>query len=1596
MAIFLGFKPYVINAYAALVGQKPGSTALNDHLSFISNPGVGVAGYKAALESYFATTSSAALATALLTNLGLTGIFTQAQAEAFLAANPGNRVGAIIDLSMQLYSYNGTNAQVFAAKTAYASAIDASNAYSATNANGESLATTAGKTFTLTTGIDNLTGTAFGDVFLARTINSGNSFNDGDSLDGGAGADTVYLDFVGIGNAITPVLRNIETVVVRAQSAGTDANGTDSSDGNNQTGGYTVQIDAQRSLAVDSANKVTAAAGVTQWESSNSRSDVIIEDVRIGNDQKTKDVTIAFRESDPGNVDFGVYFDQHSLRNAGSGTSTLVIQIMDTGAAAAVATSATPLLNNPLDTFRIGINGTLQSISLNSAAAPAAAANADTYAQLLAAFQAALLASGSTATAALGADFTVIDPLSGKSVTGKSIVLTGGAGITFSDTVPGSGWVNTTGAAVPNSSNIFTTFSTGATNVTELVTSKVILDDVGRGSTGGDLVIGGMSVGSTSTSRGVERFEISVEDSSKLQTINGTNNALREVTIVNGTTSNSSSAYNTVVPNAGNLTVNGKVANSDVTLVGVDKSGQAVHDNAGFTDVRLIDGSAMIGSLAFTAAITSDTIAKYVTQVDTAANPFADVAGTGNINFNVPGANFVYTGGANDDTMFVTLDSGVFGSRSTIVSGLSDVTFVANGGAGNDKITVTLVDQTGQMAGGAQAWYANQKLNANVAINGGDGNDTIRTPGAGDIIIDAGAGNDTVYTDNTGALAATAQANTSGTLAAIAYANAAAAELAAGQAARVLSNAIGPVTSDGRFDGTPAGSAIAPATVVAELQAIDALTPTNPPALPVIAHAALAAATATAAANGAITLAQKIALDAAYNSATGGVITPAIGISAPATLVGHVGVAGNVTAGELVAGDALLATYVTAAKAAVTADAAASANVTAQNALLNASQLAVVTAFMAINGVEDLTTGGIEIGSANVVSALTTLQSALVNGASQASAVAAINAASAKGLFGAAVFGATTAADVLTAVGAGAMDAADAAAVVALLSPIANAAAIDNATKQATYTAALATDATAVNTAANIVAADPVTAGASAVANDFVGSTEAAAAALTAATNLTRANVDVAASTAINSALAGLKAAINVGTLDAGITIAFQNANAAIGAAITNSATNGTGAVVTNPLTLNQAALLVLVGSPGNAVDAAEELAFDTGALGIFNANSVDSLVIANTVQTDRLTAIVADRAATATATATASSIAAAAAASGSSTLSITAPTAVFVFNTSNQTASYNKATMDDRNLADLKSDANNSYNFFNSTLKVTYKGIDVSLVVAGSGFKTTDLELNQAIKLAINSDPVLSKLLLATDGPANTLVVTSLIDGAQVLGNLALSVTMPTSAGANVAAAAAAYGLAVGSTDAQVIAAMATAKTAFDTKGDYVTQWAESGANAGNTNLTGANSVSSSDNTITPGTGNDVIVLGTTVGIDSMSSSNEQVIYSGTFGNDTIVYFAASGLGIDTLNFSALNGRGSAFGSLSADKSIVVGAPVATALTAVQIAALFTDSATAINHVYVAVDSTNIGSIWQVADAAGTAAGGVVATLVGSIDLADTAWASLTAANFI
>jgi len=84
------------------------------------------------------------------------------------------------------------------------------------------------------------------------------------------------------------------------------------SDSTNNNMNNAVQIDAQRMV------------GVNRWESNNSRADLIVEDVRIADSQITKNITVAMVETDPGNVDYALYFNQFSLRNANSTSASTV------------------------------------------------------------------------------------------------------------------------------------------------------------------------------------------------------------------------------------------------------------------------------------------------------------------------------------------------------------------------------------------------------------------------------------------------------------------------------------------------------------------------------------------------------------------------------------------------------------------------------------------------------------------------------------------------------------------------------------------------------------------------------------------------------------------------------------------------------------------------------------------------------------------------------------------------------------------------------------------------------------------------------------------------------------------------------------------------------------------------------------------------------------------------------------------------------------------------------------------------------------------------------------------------------------------------
>lgn len=561
----------------------------------------------------------------------------------------------------------------------------------------------------LTQGQDRVVGTAGNDTIIGLQSTLG----DMDTINGGGGFDTLKAIVSGI---IAPTISNVEHLQFQAQHRTTDSGDNNLAD--------------EGIVKVDFNTNVTNVTGFTTIENSNSRADLIIEDVRIANHQVTKDITIAMRETDPGNVDYGVYFDQNSLRSISSADSTVRLEVIDTRA---TVDGKDPLLNSPYRGFQFtatDANGVEQIVKLESDAID----DAQTYDDLVAAFQVAAdnFFGPGVMTVSKGAPFAATDTTTGLKVAGVQVNLTASGSYIFS-TPEGSGWI--ANGVVPANSGLHTNFSSGGNISTELVTSKIILDDVGRGSTGGDLVVGGLSVGETSTSKGVQRFEITVEDNSKLQTINSTNNTLQEVVIVNGTTSRVDNAYNENQKNAGSLTVLGfQEPNNGVfnnTLPGLDGTN---HGTFGFTDVRLIDASAMTGKLDISAQITARSINKYLNLLDTTANPAAD-----NITF-------AYSGGSNDDNISVVVDGQFLASHT--LTGREDFRLNVSGGAGNDTITVD-VGTNGFNAENGQ-WRVDHFALRNVNIDAGQGNDTINAVGTGQFNIIAGAGDDTVYVDNTG------------------------------------------------------------------------------------------------------------------------------------------------------------------------------------------------------------------------------------------------------------------------------------------------------------------------------------------------------------------------------------------------------------------------------------------------------------------------------------------------------------------------------------------------------------------------------------------------------------------------------------------------------------------------------------------------------------------------------------------------------------------------------------------------------------------------------------------------------------------------------
>lgn len=449
---------------------------------------------------------------------------------------------------------------------------------------------------------------------------------------------------------------------------------------------------------------VTVDAGrmdaVEQFWSDDSDNDLFIEDVRLGSKlSMTQDITFGLRDVD---TDAGLYaaFDTNSLTNAGTtrADSQLLIRIADVS----TETPETPLANVDMELgFVLGD----QTFSLEGVRS-----TDGSYAGLVEALKAKLDAAGlGDIEVTLGEAYNQVSVANNTvnlPFTANQILLKDPDGEEF-------GQVSFEQSAIESVADGFLVAGNAepfdpATSTT-LIETNVILDNAGRGSTAGEVIIGGMS----NSDVAIEKLNLRVDRDSKVSNVSSV------VEAADNTASTS---------DATNFT--NRVAFKAIELTSGDAKGDLSISN--IYDTQLFDGSAFEGQNLAVGANIETTEALY----------------------NYTGAS------SSNDTFVINYDVDAVDSHH---SGITVST-----SAGNDTVTLNQAD----VEDGADESYAefeNQVDLMNIQVNTGAGDDTVNIGdnlSATQVIAGSGADyiqvSDSTHTNDRGLAGFEGTSNTAG------------------------------------------------------------------------------------------------------------------------------------------------------------------------------------------------------------------------------------------------------------------------------------------------------------------------------------------------------------------------------------------------------------------------------------------------------------------------------------------------------------------------------------------------------------------------------------------------------------------------------------------------------------------------------------------------------------------------------------------------------------------------------------------------------------------------------------------------------------------
>ncbi len=669
-----------VQAFAgALYGVQVGTATMAQ----VNNDILANGGLAATLNSYYAATfgsvATATVANTVAANLGLTGAALtsgSAYIAAQLNAAAAGARGAVISNIVNLFGTLTADATFGAAATAWNTKVAAAVTY--TGASNVAVGTVVDQSFALTAGSDSLTGTAGNDSFAGVNNAAGTQFTAVDSINGGAGTDTLRLE-LNASYAGGATITNVEQISITStvvSNAGT-AGGTFNLSG---ISGLTLvensasSNDAANGNDVQTFSNIGSASNVGVKNTSGDTTFVYVDSAVAG---ATDAVTLTLDNVAQANA-IAVNLNNTTTLTGTTGIDTLTIALA--GAAGGTSGAVTVNTNATASLTKVNVSGAgvgVLTMGTNlTTTATAIDASAASGGVTLAGIGAA------THNITMGAGADSVDM--GGNLTSADAVRGGAGTDTLASTAANWNTLNTAAAVLANVSEFETLRVTddAASGVSATINAELVgavnLRLAGQAQAGGETVTVNNLGGSTGTANvrldaAVAGVTLNIKDATLPGTANVVNLDVRGTSATNTFTMQ---GVETVSVNASNAVTATTLAmtNGALTTLTVTNAGAATIDTGTLgANVNSVNLSAVTGGGATTVTLNGT------------ANTGANVTGTAGAD-TITGSNQldVISTGAGSDVIVQSLGN----DRINVGSGTDDFRMV-DLGDNNTAITIT-------------------------------------------------------------------------------------------------------------------------------------------------------------------------------------------------------------------------------------------------------------------------------------------------------------------------------------------------------------------------------------------------------------------------------------------------------------------------------------------------------------------------------------------------------------------------------------------------------------------------------------------------------------------------------------------------------------------------------------------------------------------------------------------------------------------------------------------------------------------------------------------------------------------------------------------